>query len=121
MEIVIFDLTKRKPAYIALGIRYPENVNLKEASEKNDSNDWYMGGNIIIKIFKNDQMINEETIDKFDRHNSASDGYRTSDFYRFIWSSPVGIFKQPGNSRVEINCKNLFACYEIMMSDAGLD
>ena len=115
-NIVEFDLSYKKPALLALGVRYPKEVNLKEIHGGD------INGNINIKLYKDRVLIKEDSTIKIDKTwlDYRNTGYKVSVFYTFEWSPPINILKASNESKIIINLKNKFQDYDLILSDAGI-
>jgi hypothetical protein len=124
-DVVVFDLSKMKPAYLSLKIQYPRGVDLtiKQKGEREGMRGFQMESGIRIKTYKNDKLVEDVIIDSFDKHYAGTEEFHLSEFYSFTWSPPLweNIFGQPHNSRIEIDFNNKYSGYIVTVGDAGID
>lgn len=112
-NIVNFDLSKKAPARLAVGIRYPINYNLSEIEN------YKINGSLEVKLYRAGKIIKSESINRIDRTYLDFDdtGYKVSVFYTFAWSPDI-ITNQ--GAKLEINLNNKFENLDLILFDYGI-
>ena len=115
-NLIEFDLSKKKPAMLTLGIRYPKENELQGVDG------WQINRDIEVKLYIDGTLDNELSISKFDKTwlDFQNSGYKVSIFYTFEWSPPFKIFGDIDNSKVTIDLKNKFQGYNLILTEGGI-
>ncbi len=110
-SLMEFDLSKKKPAVLALGIHYPKGSSLQtvDSSALNEV--------IGVKLYIDNEMKQALDINQFDRTwlDFQSSGFKVSTFYTFEWSPPFRMYKQLGDTKVVVDLNNRFQGYNLIL------
>jgi len=113
-SLVEFDLSKKGPAILSFGIRYPVNFTPEEIDG------WKLKNNLEINEYKNARLLKSMATDKLERiyGNFDNTGYKVAVIHTIVWS-PCLILKT--KRKIAINLHGMFKNLDIIMFDPGID
>jgi len=110
---VEFDISRKKPAILAFGLRYPKSFTLKEIEG------YTIKDGLKIKVIKNGKIIESEDVNKTDKNwlDFNNTGYQVTEFYKFVWSPKIFM---RDNVNISIDFNDKFVGYDVIVFDTGI-